>query len=164
VFPKIFRTIYKYAQTFGKENILSALLASMFEFSPKILPYILESLGLNITAGHKRLLDSNVFQIETGVTYFCNESFSSENFSFRPDIVTYAGNSFDSRKIHDFIVFESKIDSQITTRQLTGYPFLRKKYGISALLILISNSVVNDVLDCFGCQIGPTIKQAPTDN
>ena len=125
MFPKIFRTVYKHAQTFGKENTLSALLASMLEFSPKLLLYMIEHLKLSITAGHKLLPVSDIFQVETKPTYFCTDYFSSEDFTFRPDIVAYAGNSFDSREINDFIVFESKIDSQITPRQLLGYPFLK---------------------------------------
>ena len=136
MFPEIFRTVYKHAQTFGKENTLSALLASMFEFSPNLLLYMIEHLELSITDGHRLLPVSDIFQIETGPTYFCTDYFNSEDFTFRPDIVAYAGDSFDSRKLYDFIVFESKIASQITPRQLLGYPFLKQQYGQNALFLL----------------------------
>ncbi len=99
-FSGIFRVVYRHAQNFGKENTLSAILASMFEFSPKAFLSVMDVAGVDAESSHRTIPISDAFQIETGVTYFCSETNESEEFRFRPDILVYAGDSFEFRGIH----------------------------------------------------------------
>lgn len=149
MFADIFRVVYRHAQNFGKENTLSAILASIFEFSPKTLLSLLDVAGVEPDAPIRRLPESEPLRIETGVTYFCSDTTEDDVFAFRPDVLAYVGDSFNDRSLDDFILIESKLDSSLTTRQLQGYPILKDKHGSHLKLLLISNSPTKDAESLF---------------
>jgi y4mF family transcriptional regulator len=149
MFADIFAVVYKHAQNFGKENTLSAILAAIFEFSPNALLAIMDAAGVRVESPARRIPNSQPLSVETGVTYFCAADSTTEEFRFRPDVLAYAGHSFESRGLSEFILFESKLASPLTPRQLQGYPQLREEHGSNLLLLLVSNSPTKADADVF---------------
>ena len=153
MFSDIFRVVYRHAQNFGKENTLSAILASMIEFSPKVLLTIMDSVGIAEDSAHRSTPVSGKLRVETGVNYFCPDENEENEYRFCPDILVYTGDSFDARSTNRFILIESKLNSSLTLRQQQGYPYLKQIYGEGILLLQISNSPARDAESIFDHQM-----------
>ena len=128
---KIIRKILKHAQTMGKEDILTAILATMFEYSPGLMEVVFSNVD---TDCHTYL--NNVFKIQTGTSYF-SKSEKDEDYNFRPDLLI-SGKEFHFEDDSPFILVESKIFAPITTNQYKGYSEIKSKYK-NSIMFLITN-------------------------
>jgi y4mF family transcriptional regulator len=126
---KIIGKILKHAQTMGKEDILTAILATMFEYSPGLIKAVFSKVD---TDCHNYLNDTS--KIQTGITYFSKGN-KDEDYNFRPDLLI-SDKEFNFENNSPFILVESKIFAPITTNQYKGYPEIKSKYKDSAVFLI----------------------------
>jgi len=137
MFTELFKIVYKNAQTLGKEDVLTALLASMFELSPSLCIYFLKHSYISCPENIINQIISEHY-IKTGITYY-NEFDNLElNYKFRPDLLIASSNNF-AEKAHHHILIESKIFANLTHNQYKGYPDIKNVNKDSIYLILITN-------------------------
>lgn len=147
MFADLFKIVYKNAQTLGKEDILTALLASSFELSPKLCGYFFSHPYVGCS---EKILNhiSNRQIIKTGITYYSKFDDPRLNYNFRPDLIVASDDNlsdFDSHKI----IVESKIFSALTPNQFNGYPEIKRKRTDSVFILLISNYEYTELDNCF---------------
>ena len=125
----------------GKEDILTALLATMFEYSPGLINSVFSSID---TDCHNYL--NGIPNVQTGITYFSNNE-NDEDYNFRPDLLI-SDKDFNFENDSPFILVESKIFAPITNNQYKGYPEVKTKYTDS-IVLLITNYEKKEQLDYF---------------
>jgi DNA-binding transcriptional regulator YiaG len=147
MFTELFKIVYKNAQTLGKEDVLTALLASMFEISPELCIYFFKHPYLScpdlimndVTEKHR---------IKTGITYYNEFDDPSANYKFRPDLLITTSDTFSDFNSHKILV-ESKIFASLTSNQYKGYPEIKKRNSSSIFIILITNYENSEFINYF---------------
>jgi len=135
MFSQIFGKVISYAQTMGSEDVLTALLATMFEYSPNLMEEMLTSQDTNCGI----LLSSiNNKNIKTGITYFSNHDINLDSYNFRPDLMISEENFEFKNPNSPLILIESKIFAPLTSNQYKGYPEVKSKFE-NSYIILVTN-------------------------
>lgn len=147
MFTDLFKIVYKNAQTLGKEDILTALLASMFEISPQLLVYFFQHTYLSCPDTIINEVTEKQF-IKTGITYYNEFDEPNINYKFRPDLLIASSDIFNDLDSHKILV-ESKIFAPLTPNQYKGYPEIKKRKTNSIFIILITNYEVKDFNNYF---------------
>lgn len=139
--------ILKYSQTLGKEDVLTAILASMFDYSNDFKNHFLNQIELN----NQNLLEKihSSCSIQTGITYFSDRGLVSEKYMLRPDLLISSDNFSFTDTDSQFVLIESKIQSDLTSNQYLGYPEIKGIYKENVVIILVSNYFKKEHLDYF---------------
>jgi hypothetical protein len=137
MFKELFKIVYKNAQTLGKEDVLTALLASMFEISSELCIYFFKHPYLSCPGPIMNEI-SEKHRIKTGITYYNEFDDPSVNYKFRPDLLVTTSETFSDFSSHKILV-ESKIFASLTLNQYKGYPEIKKRNSNSIFILLITN-------------------------
>jgi DNA-binding transcriptional regulator YiaG len=137
MFTDLFKIVFKNAQTLGKEDILTAFLASMFEISPGLCIYFFKHPYLSCP---ENIIDEIIAEhhIKTGITYYNEFDEPDINYKFRPDLLVASSPLFSDVDSHKIII-ESKIFASLTSNQYKGYPEIKKRKTDSIFIALITN-------------------------
>jgi DNA-binding transcriptional regulator YiaG len=137
MFKDLFKIVYQNAQTLGKEDILTALLASMFEISPKLCIYFFKHNYLQCPDSiMNEVMEKH--RVKVGVTYYNEFDDPIENFKFRPDLLISTSEIFSDLNSHRILI-ESKIFAALTPNQYRGYPEIKKRRTDKVFIVLITN-------------------------
>jgi DNA-binding XRE family transcriptional regulator len=139
--------ILKYSQTLGKEDVLTAILATMFDYSNNFKNHFLKQIELNNQTIIEMITPS--CGIKTGITYFSENRLVDEKYMLRPDILISTENFSFTETSSQFVLLESKLSSDLTTNQYLGYPEIKNIYKENVAIILISNYYKNEHEKCF---------------
>lgn len=139
--------ILKYSQTLGKEDVLTAILASMLDYSNDFKNHFLNAIEINNPDLISRI--SSSCSIQTGVTYFSESGIISDKYMFRPDLLISAGGFSFTNVDSPFVLVESKIQSDLTFNQYLGYPNIKEIYRENVAVVLVSNYFKKEYLTYF---------------
>jgi transcriptional regulator with XRE-family HTH domain len=147
MFSDLFAVVYRHAQTLAKEDILTALLATMFESAPRLIDFFFSHKCVNCP---EEILGAiqNRPEVRTGITEFLGTEPDQRGLGIRPDLQIASGAIFHDSDVR-MILIESKLHSSLTKNQYQGYPELRRKYAHSCFVMLISNYRDPDHADYF---------------
>lgn len=134
--------ILQFSQTLGKEDVLTAILATMFDYSNTFKNYFLKLIELDNQALIERITSS--CEIKTGITFFSENRLVDEKYMLRPDLLISTENFSFTDTNSSFVLLESKISSDLTTNQYLGYPEIKNTYKENVAIILVANYYKNE--------------------
>ncbi len=137
MFSDLFAVVYRHAQSLAKEDILTALLATMFESSPKLVGFFFSHESVNCPKEIVEAIREDP-DVRTGITEFLGTDPDQVGLGIRPDLRIASGAIFGDADAR-MILIESKLHSSMTKNQYLGYPELRRRYATSCFVMLISN-------------------------
>lgn len=141
--------ILRYSQTLGREDILTAILATMLDCSTGLRSLFLREVGV-LDSGIINDLSGSV-EIKTGVYYRLSDDV--DGISIRPDMLI---SNFDfswNDSGSSFVLIESKLKSDLTPNQYVGYPEIKRNHNDRVAIILISNYYKKHHKDYFDCVV-----------
>lgn len=147
MFADLFKIVFKNAQTLRKEDILTALLASMFEISPSMCIDFFSHSYISCPENILDKIKSKCF-IKTNVAYYNEFDDIETNYKFRPDLLLTSSDVFSDLLCHHILI-ESKIYSTLTTNQHKGYPEIKKRNLNSIFILLITNHEKDEYIHYF---------------